>query len=106
MNSRRKGTKGGGGEQGEPPPPPGGGGDLGEGVQARGRRGQPLPSRGPLGLPRAVPRGRKMSTENRPEPHDSYPFLMTPEQHRERAEEMLQVGRPDLAQHHAGILRS
>jgi len=29
---------------------------------------------------------------------------MTPEQHRERAEEMLQMGRPDPAQHH-DILR-
>jgi hypothetical protein len=46
-----------------------------------------------------------MSTENRPKPHDPYPFLMTPEQHRERAEEMLQMGRPDLAQHHENLAR-
>jgi hypothetical protein len=46
-----------------------------------------------------------MSTENRPEPHDPYPFLMTPAQHRERAEEMLEAGRPDLAKHHENLAR-
>jgi hypothetical protein len=30
---------------------------------------------------------------------------MTPEQHLERAEEMLQLVRPDLAQHHENLAR-
>jgi hypothetical protein len=34
-----------------------------------------------------------MSTDTKPEPpDDAYPFLMTPEQHLDRAEEMLQLG--------------
>jgi hypothetical protein len=46
-----------------------------------------------------------MSTDTKPEPpDDAYPFLMTPE-HLERAEDMLQLGRPDPAQHHENLAR-
>jgi ABC transporter substrate binding protein len=45
-----------------------------------------------------------MSTNTKPEPRDdAYPFLMTPAQHRERAEEMLQLARPNLARQHMNL---
>jgi hypothetical protein len=47
-----------------------------------------------------------MSTDTKPEPHDdAYPFLMTPEQHRERAEEMMGAWRPDLARQHINLAK-
>jgi lysophospholipase L1-like esterase len=45
-----------------------------------------------------------MSTRPEP-PDDAAPFLMTPAQHRERAEEMLELGRPDLARQHLNLAR-
>jgi hypothetical protein len=46
-----------------------------------------------------------MSTDTKPEPHDAYPFLMTPAQHRQVTQEMLEAGRPDLAQNHEALAR-
>lgn len=47
-----------------------------------------------------------MSIDTKPEPHDeASPFLMTPAQHRERAEEMMEAGRPDLARQHENLAR-
>jgi hypothetical protein len=47
-----------------------------------------------------------VSIDTKPEPHDeASPFLMTPAQHRERAEEMMEAGRPDLARQHENLAR-
>jgi hypothetical protein len=32
-------------------------------------------------------------------------FILTPEQHRQRAQDMREAGRPDLAQHHENLAR-
>jgi hypothetical protein len=48
-----------------------------------------------------------MATENPHQVRKIVPppaeFLMTPEQHRRRAQEMLEAGRPDLAKHHENL---
>jgi hypothetical protein len=69
--------------------------------KARGRRGQPLPSRGPLGLPRATSsRGQKMSTKVKPEkPHEDVPQT-TPEWHRARAKGLRKNGFTKMAEEH------
>src|SRR5262245_18471887 len=70
---------------------------------ARGRRGQPLPSRGPLGLPRAAPRGRKMSTEDEPKKLSEDDPQATPTWHRARAQRLRKNGFMKMALEHEQI---
>jgi hypothetical protein len=60
-----------------------------------------LPSRGPLGLPRAAPRAEtEMWTEDKPEkPHEDDP-QMTPEWHRARAKHLRKNGFTKMAEEH------
>jgi hypothetical protein len=76
-------------------------------TEARGRRGQPLPSRGPLGLLRAAPReNRLMSTEDDPKKLGEDDAEATSEWHRARAKNLRKHGFTRMAEEHEQIART